>query len=136
MDFLVCRAVLRFYGFSVVVFQEGYKLQVFADRVVGLLVDFGPVQQRQMFGGSGLFFHNLMFAIAVNDQLYFKAEGETRALFEARGLERFSYQQQGQLFYLDFFHAPAEVFRTRGAMAQWARQALLSAERAHNAHAA
>ena len=111
-------------------------LQQFADRVVDKMADFGPVQQRKMFGGSGLFYRNIMFAIAVNDQLYFKADAETRRLFEARGLERFSYQQQGQTFFLDFYHAPAEVFSDSAVMTRWVRQALASAERAHQAHAA
>lgn len=108
----------------------------FADRVVELLGDFGSVQQRRMFGGSGLFCSNVMFAIAVNDQLFLKADSISRALFESRGLERFSYEQQGQTFFLDYFHAPAEVFKDRKVMAQWAQQALLSAERAHKEHAA
>lgn len=111
-------------------------LRLFADRVVDKMTDMGSIQQRKMFGGSGLFHQNLMFAIAVNDQLYFKVDAETRQVFEARGLERFSYQQQGQTFFLDFYHAPAEVFSNAGIMAQWAKQAFLSAERAHREHAA
>lgn len=115
-------------------------LQLFADRVVDMMAASGsisnPVQQRKMFGGSGLFSQNLMFAIAVNDQLYLKADSETRRVFESRGLERFSYQQNGQTFYLDFYHAPAEVFSNSNSMTQWVQQALMSAERAQQTCAA
>jgi DNA transformation protein len=111
-------------------------LHVFSDRVVDMLADFGPVQQCSMFGGSGFFSRSLMFAIAVNDQLFFKADMETRPLFEARGLERFAYQQQGQTCFLGYYHAPAEVLHDGTEMTRWVQQALLSAERAHKAHAA
>ncbi len=111
-------------------------LQIFADRVVSMLEKLGPVQKRPLFGGSGLFYGNTMFAIAVNDELFFKADAETRPQFEARGLQRFSYQKQGQTFFLDYFHAPAEVFSRDAIMVQWAREALLAAERVHSAHAA
>lgn len=110
--------------------------QSFIDRVLQSLADLGPVQQRPMFGGVGLFSSNLMFAIAVEDLLYFRADAHSRGEFERRGLERFCHEQQGQQIRLDYYHAPAEVFRGTAQMLHWARLALDAAARAQAERAA
>jgi DNA transformation protein and related proteins len=108
----------------------------FVDRVLEALADQGPVHQRPMFGGAGLFSGNLMFAIAANDLLYFRADAHSRVEFERRGLERFCYEQQGQRFSLDYYRAPAEVFRDSTQMTYWMRLALDAAARAQSERAA
>lgn len=101
----------------------------FADRVLQLIPGADRVQLRRMFGGVGLFEHNAMFAIAVNDQLYLKADASTRTEFERRGLERFHYDSNDQSLTLDFYHAPAEVFRHNRDMALWVNRARAAAFR-------
>jgi len=46
---------------------------------------------RAMFSGHGVYQDDCMFAIIVNDQLYFKGDATTRAEFEAKGLKPFTY---------------------------------------------
>lgn len=110
--------------------------QSFVDRVLEALADLGGVQRRPMFGGAGLFCGNLMFAIAVNDLLYFRADAHSRGEFERRGLERFCHEHQGQQICLDYYHAPAEVFRGTAQMLHWAHLALDAAARAQAERAA
>ena len=49
-----------------------------------------------MFGGHGIYDGATMFAIIVDDSLYFKADELTRPAFTAQGLRPFSYTARGK----------------------------------------
>ncbi|MFN3961369.1 MAG: TfoX/Sxy family protein [Fimbriimonadaceae bacterium] len=48
-----------------------------------------PVRTRAMFGGHGFYAGDLFFALADDNQLYFKVDDSNRAAFEAHGMEPF-----------------------------------------------
>ena len=104
----------------------------FADFVREQMADFEPVAIRGMFGGHGVFRDGLMFALIIDDALYFKADGETREKFEARGLEPFRYIQRGNTVSFNYFAAPEEVFDSTDAMVEWAKLAWGAALRVAN----
>ncbi|WP_372747915.1 TfoX/Sxy family protein [Litorivivens sp.] len=104
----------------------------FADWVVAQMGGLGVVEQRPLFGGVGLFRESEMFALVVQERLYFRADKETRFLFEHRGLPRYVYKQGGVSFSLDYFQAPAEVFLSQAEMLVWSERALRSAYRSHS----
>lgn len=103
----------------------------FANWVVDQMGGLGVVEQRPLFGGVGLFHGGEMFALVVNERLYFRADRQSRGLFEQRGLPRYVYGQGGIAFSLDYFQAPAEVFLSRAEMLVWAEHALQAAQRSH-----
>lgn len=96
--------------------------QAFADYVVELMSGLGPVQAKRMFGGHGIYLHDVMFALIIEERLYLKADEQTVAQFEARGLPPFSYHtRDGVQTSLSYFEAPAEVYDEREHMLHWAR---------------
>lgn len=109
---------------------QGFDDRGFTDRVLKWVPGADRVQLRSMFGGVGLFEHNAMFAIAVNDQLYLKVDSDTRPEFTRRGLEPFHYDRADHSLTLDFYQAPAEVLVEQSAMALWINRARTSAFRA------
>jgi len=94
------------------------------------LADVGPVTVRRMFGGAGLYANGLMFGLVADDTLYFKADDETRDLFEAEGLEPFVYDGKGKPVRMSYWRAPDRVFDDRDAMTTWAKAAIGAARRA------
>lgn len=90
----------------------------------------GTIAARRMFGGHGLYCDALFIAILTGEQLYFKADAQTQAAFEARGLQRFRYSARGKPVHLRYYEAPAEVFDEPAAMQHWGRLALAAAVRA------
>ena len=52
---------------------------------------FGNLRHRRMFGGYGIFFDDLMFALIANDTLYIKVDDTNRANFEAENMSPFTY---------------------------------------------
>ena len=81
----------------------------FADYVVDLLRPLGPVRAKRMFGGFGLFLNGLMFALIIDDTLYFKADAVNRPTFTVRQMAPFEYLRQGRLVALSYLAAPAEA---------------------------
>ena len=89
----------------------------------------GPVEARRMFGAHGFFLDGLMFAIYAQRDLYFKADEQSRGLFEARGLAPFSYQRGGRDFALRYYSAPEEAMDDAEQLAHWANIAFAAALR-------
>lgn len=102
----------------------------FVDYLIELLTDLGNVTGKRMFSGYGLFIDGMMFAIVVDDAVWFKTDGENRADFEALGLPRFTYLRKGQPAALNFFRPPDEALDSSELLLPWARSALGAALRA------
>ncbi len=95
--------------------------QEFANFVVELMAGFAPVQARRMFGGFGIFWQGLMFAIILNDKLYIKVDDESEPRFAQRGLPRFQYETRGGTASLRYCEAPPETYDEPAHMVTWAR---------------
>ncbi|MBI3779325.1 MAG: TfoX/Sxy family protein [Gammaproteobacteria bacterium] len=85
---------------------------------------------RAMFGGYGVYRDYRIFAIIVDDRLYFKADSATRGEFEAKGLSPFTYVARGKSVTMQYFEAPPEVFEEPDAMRSWVQKAYEAAVRA------
>jgi DNA transformation protein len=109
----------------------------FADYCCELLASAGPCRARRMFGGWGISTDGLTIAIVADlgsgEQLWLKADDETRSRYEAAGCERFTYRAQGVERSMNYYSAPQEALESAQFMAPWARQALDCALRAQSA---
>ncbi len=103
----------------------------FVHFVVEGLQPLGPVIAKRMFGGHGIFLHDLMFALVAWDTLYFKVDDVNRPAFEERGLEPFSYSdQRGRPVKMSYFEAPAEGLDNPALLQAWGKEAYAAALRA------
>ena len=102
----------------------------FVEFVLGQLMPMGGVRARAMFGGYGIYQRDTMFAIIVDERLYFKADNLTSSEFMARGLGPFTYTARGKTMTMQYYEAPPEVFEEPEAMLDWAQQAIGVALRA------
>jgi DNA transformation protein len=90
------------------------------------------IRVRAMFGGFGVYQDDLMFAIIVDDSLYFKADAATRSDFTALGLNPFTYSSRGKTVTMQYYAAPPEVFESPETMQEWARLAIGAALRSRS----
>ena len=102
----------------------------FVEYLLDLLAEFGPVESRTMFGGYGIYMQGRMFAIVVDDNLYFKTDEKAKADFEARGLKPFTYQRKNREISLSYHQAPDEVLENDRTLKDWAEKAYAAASRA------
>ena len=102
----------------------------FIEFLKDLLGGLGPITVRRMFGGAGIFCDGVMFALVLDDTLYFKADDSNRCAFEAEGSAPFSYAtKNGRNTIMSYWRCPDRLFDDPDEMAAWARQALAAARR-------
>jgi DNA transformation protein and related proteins len=103
----------------------------FIEFVKDQLEALAPIAVRRMFGGAGIFCDGVMFALIVDDTLYFKADDSNRGDFEAEGLAPFSYEtRNGRNTIMSYWRCPDRLFDDPDEMAAWARKALTAARNA------
>lgn len=103
----------------------------FIDHILELMRPLKGIAARAMFGGYGIYKDGKMFAIVVDDELYFKGADSNRRDFEERGLHPFTYVRKGKPVALSYYQAPAECLDEGRVMAEWAEKAIKAAEGSH-----
>jgi DNA transformation protein len=100
----------------------------FVDRVLTLLTPHGDIRARAMFGGYGLYLDGMIFAIIVQDRLYFKTDAETRPRFVRTGSKPFSYLRAGEkAVSMSYFEAPPRTMNSARAIMPWMELATIAA---------
>ena len=95
----------------------------FADYIQDLLAPIGHTTYRAMFGGYGVYKADLIFAIIIDNELYFKASNEVAKIFESAGSEQFTYQGKKSLVKLRYWKVPVEIMED-DALIEWAKLAI------------
>jgi DNA transformation protein len=85
----------------------------------------GRVSMRKMMGGATLYLDGTIFAIMDEGELWFKADAETNAIWDAEGCERFSVTfKDGTVDTMNYRRAPTDVYDEPEAMQRWASLAV------------
>jgi DNA transformation protein len=91
----------------------------------------GQVTMRKMMGGATLYLDGTIFAILGDDALWFKADAESDALWDAEGCERFTMTfKDGRVGTMNYRRAPLDVYDDAEAMQRWAGLAVEAGLRA------
>ena len=103
----------------------------YSDYIADVFSPFGDITIRKMFGGAGVYCDGLFFAIIGDDDLWLKVDDVSRGEFEAKGLERFSFEMKdGRIGEMSYYSAPEEIFDDHDALRRWGTLALDAASRA------
>jgi DNA transformation protein len=107
----------------------------FVDYVVELMAGWATVSVRKMFGGYGLYREGLMFALIVEDELFFKTDADNLARLERAGSHPFLYQNHSRTVQLSYWSAPPASLESPAEMGEWCQSAYGAALRAKAAKA-
>lgn len=102
----------------------------YVDFVLDALADWHRVTSRRMFGGYGLYRQGVMFALIIDDTLYFKVGDSNREAFEQAGSAPFVYHAKGKPVALSYWQVPPDLFEDTEQLGQWAHEAYQVALRA------
>jgi DNA transformation protein and related proteins len=94
------------------------------------LAPLGTVTWRRMMGGATLYLDGTVFAIVGRDELWFKADAESDAIWDEAGCERFTAEMAGKTATMNYRRAPADVYDDADAMREWAAPAVAAGQRA------
>jgi DNA transformation protein len=85
----------------------------------------GRVSLRKMMGGATLYLDGTIFAIVDDGELWFKADAESDAVWDAEGCEKFSVTfKDGRVDVMNYRRAPSDVYDDAEAMRKWASLAV------------
>ncbi len=91
----------------------------------------GSLSKRAMMGGATLYLDGTIFAIVADDQLWFKADTTSDAIWDEAGCARFTFQMgEGREGSMNYRRAPDDVYDDADAMRDWAALALAAGARA------
>lgn len=102
----------------------------FVSHLLDLMAPIGTIKARSMFGGYGLFYQNMMFAIVTENTLYLKADDVNRPQFVELGLPAFTYARQGRTFVISYHRVPPTALEDSQELCRWAESARAAALRA------
>jgi DNA transformation protein len=99
----------------------------FRDFVLEQFQSLGRISFKSMFGGAGLYYNMIFFAILYNDTLYLKVNDSSRGDYEAEDMQPFKpYKNKPAT--LQYYEVPAHVLESRELLAEWARKAISAAK--------
>jgi DNA transformation protein len=96
--------------------------QTFKDQVLGRLATLGSLTCRALFGGYGLYWNGVIFAIVFRDRLYLKVDEQSKSDFVARGMDPFRPNERQTL--TSYYEVPPEVLADQEALLSWAGEAI------------
>jgi DNA transformation protein len=89
----------------------------------------GHVSMRKMMGAAVLYLDGIVFAV-LDDELWFKADSESAAIWDEAGCARFTFTlKDGTVEAMNYRRAPADVYDDPEAMQRWAALAVEAGRR-------
>ena len=96
----------------------------FVDNVLEQFVDMEGITTRHMFGGIGIYRYGAMFAIILDDRLYFKVDAANKSDYQNAGSVPFLYDRHDKksdkkLVTMNYWEVPANVLEDKDLIFQW-----------------
>jgi DNA transformation protein len=98
------------------------KQDSFKEFVLDQLEEMRSVTCRAMFGGFGLYHHDLFFGILHKGRLYFKTDDQTRPAYEKYEMKPFRPSDKQTL--KNYYEVPPDILEDREGLTVWADQAV------------
>ena len=85
----------------------------------------GTVSLRKMMGAAVLYLDGTVFAVLDEEEIWFKADAESEAIWDEAGCERFTFtEKDGTVQTMNYRRAPTDVYDDAEEMQRWARLAV------------
>src|SRR3954447_10877854 len=96
--------------------------QMIRERVLDRLAPLGGITGRPLFGGWGIYWEGVIFAIHYRERLYFKVDDQSKGEYLAKGMGPFRPNDRQTL--RSYFEVPPDVLDDPEALLSWAREAI------------
>ena len=97
----------------------------YKEYVLELLEPIGSLRTSRFFGGVGIYYGSVQFAMMMGNSLYFVVDESTRKKFEQAGMQPFSYlTKKGRIQVRKYFELPEDVLTDAEQLRQWAKESI------------
>ncbi|MCE7997670.1 MAG: TfoX/Sxy family protein [Rhodobiaceae bacterium] len=100
-----------------------------------VLEPLGDIRIRNMFGGAGVYYRDLMFGLIASETLHFKADDINKGAFEEEGMTQFLYEappkegKEGRRISMSYWEIPDRLYDEPDELIEWAKAAIEAATR-------
>ena len=107
--------------------------------VLETLEPFGDIRIRNMFGGAGVYYRDLMFGLIAGETLHFKADDINKQPNEEEGMAPFIYEappkdgKPGRKIAMSYWELPGRLYDEPEELIEWAKEAIEAATRGKKA---
>ncbi|MAN63810.1 MAG: hypothetical protein CMI60_17895 [Parvibaculum sp.] len=107
--------------------------------VLEVLDPLGGIRIRNMFGGAGVYYRDLMFGLIASETLHFKADDINKGAFEDEGMTPFLYEappkdgKEGRKISMSYWEIPDRLYDEPEELIDWAKAAIEAATRTKKA---
>lgn len=102
----------------------------FLEMLYEMLAPLGSISARRMFGGAALYCDGRLFALIMNDELFFKVDDVNQPSYAAEGSAPFTYAGKNGPVSMSYWRVPDRLFDDTDDMLAFAQDALRAAARA------
>ena len=86
----------------------------------------GDITSRPLFGGVGLYWNNVIFAIVFGEKLYLKVDEQSRDDFVRKGMGPFRPNERQTL--KSYYEVPPDVVTETENLLSWVKEAIRAAQ--------
>jgi len=91
----------------------------FVEYILDLLSCYKKVTARRMFGGYGIYSNKIIFALIIDNELYFKIDGQLAQEYKKYGSYPFTYQRNNQTIAFSYWYVPVEIIEDSDLLKDW-----------------
>jgi DNA transformation protein len=96
----------------------------FVEHIMDILSRFSDIRLYRMFGGYGIYRGKIIFAIIIDDELYFKVDVKLAEEYKNAGSFPFTYKRDDKTIALSYWYVPSEVIEDRDLLKEWFNKSL------------
>lgn len=97
----------------------------FVKYVQELLEPLGQIRASRFFGGVGLAYNSVQFAMMIGENLYFVVDDSTRPKYEKLAAQPFAYDtKKGHIIVRRYYEVPDDVLAEPETLQIWAKEAI------------
>ncbi|NMM29047.1 MAG: TfoX/Sxy family protein [Glaciimonas sp.] len=97
----------------------------YTEYVLEFLEPIGPVRTGRFFGGVGISYGAVQFAMIMGNSLYFAVDEGSRKKYEQAGMQPFSYMtKKGRIHVRRYFELPEDILADSEQLRLWARESM------------
>lgn len=93
------------------------------EAILRKLTPHGPITARAMFGGYGIYFDKLIFAVLVEDKLYFRVDETNEKDFEQYRSKPLVFEGKNRPVVMSYFTLPEKVLNDPSLLPLWIKKA-------------
>jgi DNA transformation protein len=92
------------------------------DEILDQLSPLGEITARSLFGGHGVYWRDVIFAILYGGKLYLKVDDQSKPDFVSQGMQPFRPNERQTL--KSYYEVPPDVLVDLEALLSWAKEAI------------